>query len=229
MSSKQGTPKGQNQPKLFKNQHTDSKDIENKIIDIDPHFLRKNKKKVFSRFRGDSDKHLPGNTKNQKTTLKPKSQFKPAKSSSFIDRKNPNQRLNGGRINSQSQSYNVGRLENLRNTSQPMNYNGRVKEPSRRKEFSSMGKKVFEMKNHDEKPIQGMSQDMISNYYPLSSIQKKRNKYGTPHNVESRKRFEKLQKKWMTPNQGSRQSQNCLLYTSPSPRDLSTSRMPSSA
>ena len=28
---------------------------------------------------------------------------------------------------------------------------------------------------------------------------------------------------------GSFQSQGCLLYTSPSPRDLSTSRMPSSA
>ena len=33
----------------------------------------------------------------------------------------------------------------------------------------------------------------------------------------------------VTPNLLSRISGNCLLYTSPSPRDLSTSRMPSSA
>ena len=34
--------------------------------------------------------------------------------------------------------------------------------------------------------------------------------------------------KW-APVKGTRKYNNCLLYTSPSPRDLSTSRMPSSA
>ena len=39
---------------------------------------------------------------------------------------------------------------------------------------------------------------------------------------------EEYNKKWQSPI-GTRKYNNCLLYTSPSPRDLSTSRMPSSA
>ena len=39
---------------------------------------------------------------------------------------------------------------------------------------------------------------------------------------------EEYNKKWQSPL-GTRKYNNCLLYTSPSPRDLSTSRMPSSA
>ena len=35
--------------------------------------------------------------------------------------------------------------------------------------------------------------------------------------------------KWELGSQARRVAQSCLLYTSPSPRDLSTSRMPSSA
>ena len=53
---------------------------------------------------------------------------------------------------------------------------------------------------------------------------------GTLYDVIHKKSAKYFFKNWQQQkNSGARQVGGCLLYTSPSPRDLSTSRMPSSA
>ena len=63
-----------------------------------------------------------------------------------------------------------------------------------------------------------LNRGKIDQEYPLFILYNKSNIPGRPESIGVQTR-----------NLSNKSSNNCLLYTSPSPRDLSTSRMPSSA
>ena len=74
-----------------------------------------------------------------------------------------------------------------------------------------MVKQIFEISDEAAKQINVASESSESSEWPLR----------ISLNVDDNGKFNYLM--------GFDQSKDCLLYTSPSPRDLSTSRMPSSA
>ena len=75
--------------------------------------------------------------------------------------------------------------------------------------------------------IQGL-QEIISNLKPRTMTEKRRLQIAKTH-LREVKRFARRMENEMSILQEKLNILDCLLYTSPSPRDLSTSRMPSSA
>lgn len=215
--------------RLQKNEHSRSKEIGNALIDVSGCGSDRFHKKVqvFSRFKdkkfgtqkcggggsfrkrqdrsssqvyvNDADHkeyaHSSQNIKkNKRNSKKTKSGFK-----GFQGK--PEKFSKNGHLNSTHKNP-------IRNNSQPITYSNPMPQPSiQDKSFESeeyekiFGKPKSRLKNADHIPITGMSQEMIlSNYYPLASMDKKKKKYSTmekDNGMLSKTRFEKLAKKWM--------------------------------